>query len=85
MSLLWDIGVLFSQIIVGWLEAFIHLIVPPARKDVSDRIILITGAGHGFGRLMAHRFARLGAKLVLWDINRYYFGQSVLLQGQGLG
>lgn len=45
------------------------MIMPPPRKDVRNRIILITGAGHGFGKMMAHRFARCGAILVLWDIN----------------
>ncbi|XP_072047943.1 estradiol 17-beta-dehydrogenase 11-like isoform X1 [Amphiura filiformis] len=70
MSLLSDIGVLIGQIILGWLEVFARLFVSPARKDVTGRIILITGAGHGFGRMMAHRFAKLGAKLVLWDVNK---------------
>jgi all-trans-retinol dehydrogenase (NAD+) len=39
------------------------------RKSVQGELVLITGAGHGFGRLLALRFAKLGARLVLWDIN----------------
>ncbi|TKR62464.1 hypothetical protein L596_026420 [Steinernema carpocapsae] len=39
------------------------------KKDVSGRVVLITGAGNGIGRLLAQRFAVLGAKLVLWDVN----------------
>lgn len=36
---------------------------------VDGRTVLITGAASGLGRLMAQRFGRLGANLVLWDIN----------------
>ena len=32
-------------------------------------MILITGAANGIGRLMALRFAALGATVVLWDID----------------
>ncbi|XP_063616404.1 17-beta-hydroxysteroid dehydrogenase 13-like [Cydia splendana] len=44
--------------------------VPPAPKDVSGEIILITGAGHGMGREVAIRFAKLGATIVCVDINK---------------
>lgn len=33
--------------------------------------MLITGAGHGIGRLTAYEFAKLKSKLVLWDINKH--------------
>ncbi|PIO61975.1 oxidoreductase, short chain dehydrogenase/reductase family protein, partial [Teladorsagia circumcincta] len=32
-------------------------------------VVLITGSGSGLGRGMAVEFAKLGAKVVLWDIN----------------
>jgi len=38
-------------------------------KDVSNDIVLITGAGSGFGRELAIRFAKLGSKVVAWDNN----------------
>lgn len=31
---------------------------------------LITGGGGGLGRLLAIRLTRLGARVVLWDINQ---------------
>lgn len=53
------------------LESIVKFIVPASfrSKNVKGQTVLITGAGSGLGRLMAERFARLGCKLVLWDIN----------------
>ena len=45
-------------------------IVYVPQKDVNGEVILITGAGSGIGRLMALKFADLGATLVLVDINK---------------
>jgi all-trans-retinol dehydrogenase (NAD+) len=36
---------------------------------VRGKVVLITGGGRGLGRLAADRFAKLGAKLILWDID----------------
>lgn len=38
-------------------------------KDVSNEIVLITGGASGLGRLMAKKFAKLGATVVIWDLN----------------
>lgn len=38
-------------------------------KDVSKDIVLITGGASGLGRLMAIKFAKLGARVVIWDLN----------------
>ncbi|KAI6208572.1 Oxidoreductase, short chain dehydrogenase/reductase family protein [Aphelenchoides besseyi] len=39
------------------------------RKSIDGRVMLITGSGSGIGRLSALEFGKLGAKIVLWDIN----------------
>jgi len=38
-------------------------------KELRNEIVLITGSGSGIGRLLAVRLARLGCRLVLWDLD----------------
>ncbi|XP_078664490.1 epidermal retinol dehydrogenase 2-like [Branchiostoma floridae x Branchiostoma belcheri] len=73
MALLKDIiGVvlLFVVSLVARLLSVVRLIFPAGKKSVSGEIVLITGAGSGLGRGMALSFARLGATIVAWDINK---------------
>lgn len=45
-------------------------ILPLPKKDISNDIVLVTGAASGIGRLMAYKFAKSGAKLIVcWDLN----------------
>ena len=39
------------------------------KKSVRGKHVFITGAGSGLGRLMATKFAKLGAKVTISDIN----------------
>uniref|UniRef100_G3RFI4 Estradiol 17-beta-dehydrogenase 11 n=1 Tax=Gorilla gorilla gorilla TaxID=9595 RepID=G3RFI4_GORGO len=70
MKFLLDVLLLLPLLIVCSLESFVKLFIPKRRKSVTGEIVLITGAGHGIGRLTAYEFAKLKSKLVLWDINK---------------
>ena len=37
---------------------------------IPGKLTLVTGAGHGIGRELALQLSALGARLVLWDINK---------------
>lgn len=53
-------------------EAFITLFIPKSfrtTKSIYGEIALVTGAGSGIGRLISINLAKLGAKVVMWDVN----------------
>ncbi|RWS07387.1 Short-chain dehydrogenase/reductase family 16C member 6-like protein [Dinothrombium tinctorium] len=64
--------IIYSSFVIlyHWLEAIVLFFTPKRLryKDVSNDIVLITGGGSGLGRLLAVKFARRNAKIVVWDI-----------------
>jgi NAD(P)-dependent dehydrogenase (short-subunit alcohol dehydrogenase family) len=48
-------------------------------RDVSNDIVLITGAGHGIGKELALQYSALGATIVCWDINEQLNQDTVKL------
>ncbi|XP_004633460.1 short-chain dehydrogenase/reductase family 16C member 6 [Octodon degus] len=70
MNTILDTTVFLGKFLYYGLEFLVTSIVPKSKKDVAGETVLITGAGSGLGRLLAVRFAGLGATVVLWDINQ---------------
>lgn len=60
-------------ILYYWAEAIVLFFVPVSMrtlKSVAGEVALVTGGGSGLGRLVALRLSRLGARIVLWDVNK---------------
>jgi len=68
LEVLWSLVLLIYYVI----ERLVKIILPQKmfEKNISGQVVLITGGGSGIGRLMCLRFARLGATVVTWDINK---------------
>lgn len=67
LSTLYVIYLLFKSVIT----TIVKLVVPYQYrcKSVKGETVLVTGAGSGIGRLVSKKLAKLGAKLVLVDVN----------------
>jgi 3-oxoacyl-[acyl-carrier protein] reductase len=50
---------------------------------LKDKVALITGSAHGIGLATAERFAKEGAKLILWDISDQGADMVALLKKEG--
>jgi len=69
MSLVVDILAAVCWAVYCVIVRTVGLFLPSTYKDVKGQVVLITGGGSGLGRLVSLRFAKLGAKVVTWDIN----------------
>ncbi|XP_004870600.1 17-beta-hydroxysteroid dehydrogenase 13 [Heterocephalus glaber] len=70
MNIILDLLALLFIISYSYLESLVKFFIPRRRKSVAGEIVLVTGAGHGIGRLTTYEFAKRKSRLVLWDINK---------------
>ena len=60
------------------LMGIIKTLMPwPFLKDVSEDVVLITGGASGIGKLMAQRFAALGSRVVIMDVDPNTLSQAL--------
>lgn len=52
---------------------------PPKSKIISGKVVLITGAAQGIGRQLAYKFASLGVKLALVDLNEVGYNNPLCI------
>lgn len=65
-----EVAWLIIQSIFMILDAVYHAIKPNEGKDLTGKLVLITGAGHGLGKEISLQFARQGCRVVCVDINK---------------
>lgn len=64
---------LFIGITVIYITETVILTLIPRRyraKSIKDEIALVTGGASGIGKLIAIKLAKLGAHVIVWDINK---------------
>ncbi|XP_022701869.1 short-chain dehydrogenase/reductase family 16C member 6-like isoform X2 [Varroa jacobsoni] len=47
----------------------ISFVRPPLPKDMKDKVVVVTGAATRLGSEISHRFARLGAQVIMLDVD----------------
>lgn len=71
-TLLYDLLLLLGMAVIYISEAIVLTFIPRRyrAKSVKGEVALITGGAGGVGSMIATKLAKLGADVVIWDVNR---------------
>lgn len=70
--MIYDLLLFIGMAIVYSIETLILKLIPRRyrAKSIKGEIALVTGGASGIGKLIAIKLAKLGAHVVIWDINK---------------
>nr|XP_022916266.1 estradiol 17-beta-dehydrogenase 11 [Onthophagus taurus] len=83
MEILQQIGQILAFLVLTLMysvRSLVNFFIPAAYepvKNVKGDVILITGGGSGLGRLLSIKLSKLGAKIVIWDVNEKGMEETV--------
>lgn len=71
VQVIYNLLLFIGMTIVYFAETLVLTLVPRRyrAKSIKGEIALVTGGASGIGRLIAIKLAKLGAHVVVWDIN----------------
>lgn len=71
-SIIYDLLLFVGIVIVYTIEAVILTFIPRRyrSKSIRGEVALVTGGASGIGKLIAMKLVKLGASVVVWDINK---------------
>jgi len=70
MEFLSEVVSLVAFIVWSFGQTLAQCLLPlPAKKCLAGKVAVVTGAGHGIGRELAVQLARMGVRVVCWDVN----------------
>ncbi|XP_029171629.1 short-chain dehydrogenase/reductase family 16C member 6-like, partial [Nylanderia fulva] len=72
VHIIYDIFLFIGIMIIHITETVILTLIPLKyrAKSIKDEIALVTGGASGVGKLIAIKLAKLGAHVIIWDINK---------------
>lgn len=69
LAIILEWNILVAEVICEISKSLFRFFIQNKKKSVAGKVVLITGAAHGLGRQIAIQFAKLGAFLILWDVD----------------
>lgn len=70
--MIYDLFLFIGAVIIYIIKTVISTLIPHQyrAKLIKDETALVTGGASGIGKLIAIKLAKLGARVIIWDINK---------------